>query len=336
MTYERIEWRPLGYEIFVLVNFGLIYLLTAPNTNAVLETLPSVMAQMSVSLLLQICAGVVIRLIVGAIRGGWREYLAVIRKPAWIVETVRMLIIGALVVHVYCWIKTALPLLHPRLFDQELWDFDRAIFFGISPNIFALNLFSNHTLLRFVDATYGNIFVASVFIAFAYFLSAPSRRLRIAFVTTNAAMWIIGAWLYMALPSLGPAYRFPDVWFQYSADFVRTQQLQALLWKNYAEVIKLRLPGGRPGNVNIILGIAAFPSMHVAFQTFVFLWFRRLWTWGQVTFALFAFVIFLGSLLTGWHYLIDSLAGLLLAWAAWTLASRKFRIARWAHLRRVL
>ena len=43
---------------------------------------------------------------------------------------------------------------------------------------------------------------------------------------------------------------------------------------------------------------------------YVFLWLRRLWTWGQVMFGFFVLAILLGSMVTGWHYLIDGLAGI--------------------------
>ena len=39
--------------------------------------------------------------------------------------------------------------------------------------------------------------------------------------------------------------------------------------------------------MSVVYGIAAFPSMHVAFQTFVFLWMRRLWIYGQLVFGVF-------------------------------------------------
>src|SRR5258705_13913836 len=109
-----------------------------------------------------------------------------------------------------------------------------------------------------------------------------------------------GAWLYVLVPALGPAYRFPDVWLQYSTDLRTTQGLQALLWRNYQNVIQVD-QSRKATPVNILFGIAAFPSMHVAFQTFIFLWFRRLWTWGEVMFAFFVFAIFFGALITGWH-----------------------------------
>src|SRR5260370_40179023 len=95
------------------------------------------------------------------------------------------------------WIKLTVPLFPPRLFDQALWDLDRHLFFGLSPNIFFLDLFSNRPVLRAIDWSYASIFLYSTVIAFTFFLSAPGRRLRIAFITGNCVMWIAGAGLYM-------------------------------------------------------------------------------------------------------------------------------------------
>ena len=334
MTNARIDWRPRAYEIVIVVNLLLIHALLMRHTQSVLTTLPLTLLVAMPSLAIQGAAGVLIRLIVAYFRGNAGDYLREIRKPAWIVETLRLLLGAALVLHVYGWIKLAIPLVHPRLFDQQLWDLDRAIFFGISPNIFFLNLFSSHAALVTVDYTYAYIFAAGLSIVIAYFASTPSKRLQVAFITGHTIMWFTGVWLYMLVPSLGPAYRFPDVWLQYSQDLHITQNLQLTLWQNYANVLKI--PHGGTAPANILLGIAAFPSMHVAFQMFIFLWFRRLWTWGEVLFAIFVLFIFLGALITGWHYLIDLFAGLLLAYLTWVLTSRRYRILRFTHLSRVL
>jgi hypothetical protein len=91
---------------------------------------------------------------------------------------------------------------------------------------------------------------------------------------------------------------------------------------------------GEPhGGIQIVLGIAAFPSLHVAFQTYVFLWMRRLWTSGEVLFGIFALVILLGSMITGWHYLIDGLAGIALAVLWWGIFWRRAEVSRWLSLR---
>jgi hypothetical protein len=332
MTGPKLSWRPHFYEVAAVVNILIIHLMLMRDAWAVIETLPAVLVSVGPTFIIQLVAGVIVRLAICAWRGNWRAYLAEIRRPAWIVESIRIVIFGTLVVHAYGWIKIAVPLRHPRLFDQELWNLDQTLFFGLSPNILALNLFGNRTVLHVVDYWYGNLFIVSMFVAFGYFLSAPSNRLRIAFVTGNAVMWLTGSWLYMALPSIGPAYRFPEIWLRYVDDFRKTQFLQALLWGNYQRV--LLLPTSvNPGPINVMLGIAAFPSLHVAMQTYVFLWFRKLWTWGEIMFGFFVFFILLGSLITGWHYLIDGIAGILLAYISYAIAMRAFRVHRWLKLR---
>lgn len=333
MTVRRIDWRPRAYELVVLGNLVVIYVATMGRTQGVLLSLPESLFAGMFSLGVQAFAGVLIRLIVAAVRGNAGRYLAVIRRPMWLLETARLLFAAALMVHVYCWIKITIPILHPPLFDQQLWNLDRALFFGISPNIFFLSLFSSHAALTVVDFTYGPIFLVGLFVAFAYFISSPSNRLRVAFVTGHAFMWIAGAWLYVLIPSLGPAYRFPQVWLEYANSLPRTQGLQAQLWVNYSKVLRLR--AGLPlttGPVNILHGIAAFPSMHVAFQTFIFLWFRRVWKWGELLFAVFVLMIFLGALISGWHYLVDLYAGMLLAWIVWAVTSRRYRVIRFTRL----
>lgn len=336
MTNERIDWRPHLYEIVIVINFFIIFAMTMKNTHSVILTLPFTLIAGGGSMLIQGVAGIIVRLLIGLVRGNWRDYFDTIRKPAWIVESLRVLLGATLLLHVYSWIKISIPLLHPRLFDQQLWDIDRAIFFGISPNILFLNLFSNHYVLRAIDETYGNIFVAGLTVAIAYFLSEPSKRLRVAFITGHVFLWLIGGWLYMLIPSLGPAYRFPDIWMPYGDDFRTTLHLQAILWGNYSKVLRIAQPGSDSRPINILLGVAAFPSMHVAFQTFIFLWFRRIWKGGEVLFGIFVFVISLGAMVTGWHYLIDVLAGGLLAWIVWAMTSRRYKVVRWTELHAIV
>ena len=291
---------------------------------------PVWIASLGFTLLLQAASGVAVRLIVDFARGR-RGYLRRIRRPAWIIETLRLTLAIALMFYAYGWIKLAMPVVHPGLFDQLLWDIDRLLLFGAAPTIFVLDLFGNPGFLKAIDWSYANIFFASTIVAVAYFLSEPSRRIRLAFTNGNAVLWLGGAWLYMLVPSLGPAYGFPDVWLAFDQSLTRTQALQALLMRNYQDV--LRASRGEPhGPINIMMGIAAFPSLHVAFQTYVFLWMRRLWTSGEVLFGIFAAAIFLGSLITGWHYLIDSLAGLILAFACWWVFWRRARMARFLRL----
>ena len=291
--------RPYFFEIFTVVNFAIIQIALWRITRAPLLTILATFLTLVPAFLIQAVIGIIVRMVVARVRR--TEYTNLIRSRRWMTDSIRIILFSALSVHVYGWIKLSVPLLHPQLFDSELWNIDRAIFFGHSPNIFFLDLFS--TSLRFFDWTYANVFVASLNIASIYFLSEPDERVRIGFTNANTLMWIAGAWLYLLIPSLGPAYRFPSVWLPLSAMLTNTQQLQRILMNNYQNVLHNQA-------VNILLGIAAFPSLHVAFEMLVTLWMRGRW---RLLFALITLIIFLGSIITGWHYLIDSIAGIVLA-----------------------
>ena len=323
--------RPYFFEIFVVANlavFALLALGTLPLVGQPVKVIGGLIATFAVEALV----GIAIRVAVALVRRE-RGYLRIIRRPRWLLDTLRLVVGAALVVFTYGWIKLVVPVVHPELFDQALWDLDQLLFFGAAPAVFVLDLFGNPAMLRVIDWSYANIFAASVVIASAYFLSEPSRRIRVAFANGYALLWIAGAWLYLLVPSLGPAYRFPDIWMAHGDTLRRTQTFQALLMRNYQDV--LRAWNGEPHRpISIIFGIGAFPSLHVAFQTYVFLWMRRLWTSGEVLFGIFVVAIFLGSMITGWHYFIDGVAGLLLALACYKLFSRRAHLRHWLELRR--
>ncbi len=320
-----VRARPYFFEIFALANFILIQVLLWP-LRAPLATLPRVLWIMSSGFVLQAAVGVAIRAALAWRRGQPRAYFAVIRSPLWITDTLRIALASGLFIHAYGWIKLAIPLLHRRLFDQQLWDLDAMLLAGHSPNELFLTLFSAPPVLRAIDWTYANVFIASLMIASTFFGSSPSRRLRVAFMDSNVLLWLTGAWLYVALPSLGPAYRFPAVWIPLAVLLDRTQTLQRLLMSNYQNV--LQFARGIPRPVNVLFGVAAFPSLHVAFQTLVFLWMRRVWRWGEIVFGLFTATILIGSVVTGWHYLIDGIAGMALAWLCYAVSSRMHRMRR--------
>lgn len=329
---RRIWRRPYFFEIVSLANFIVIFLLVAPANPIVLTSLPVTLKVFVPQLAAYGAIGVIVRAAIAAYRGQLRAYWRIIRSPGWLVDSVRIIAFGALMVHTYFWIKLVVPLLHPVLYDQQLWNVDRVMMFGYSPNILFLNVFSQSAVLQTIDWAYARIFFVSMSIAFIFFLSAPSRRLRAAFSNGNTLLWLIGAWLYMLVPSLGPAFRFPDVWLPFVYGLGMTQNFQAMLIRNYQAV--LRLPhGGSLRDIQLMFGVAAFPSLHVAFQTFVFLWMRRLWIYGEIVFGVFTFVIVIGSVVTGWHYLVDGIAGMVMALGCYIAGATMWRMREWLRLR---
>jgi len=114
----------------------------------------------------------------------------------------------------------------------------------------------------------------------------------------------IGSTGYLLVPATGPAVAFP-------------------------ELFTVPLSGRVEGTLLGLIDAAraprdVFPSLHVGFLMFVYLWMRRLWPRTSLVFAFFVFAILLGSVITGWHYLIDGLAGILLAVLAYLLSTRSY------------
>lgn len=318
------------FEILALATLGIL-LLFFRGSLPIVGSPDGHMLTLTAALGVQALAGIAVRAVVSLVRRD-RSYLRRIATAQWLADTARIVLFSALLVFDYGWIKLVVPVYHPTLFDEALWEFDRILGFGLSPSELALNLFHAPMVLRAVDWSYANIFYASTVIAFGWFASEPSRRVRIAFANGNALLWVLGAWLYLLIPSLGPAYRFPDIWLVHAESLRITQGLQAVLMRNYNNV--LRAAAGEPhGPISIVFGIAAFPSLHVAFQTYVFLWMRRLWSAGEVLFGVFALTIFLGSMITGWHYLVDGLAGVAMAWLCHSVFWRRAGLSRWLERR---
>jgi hypothetical protein len=316
---RRVHRGPYLFEGLTVIAFAAVAWLTR-HDRIVAGQAPLGILAFAITLTGQCLAGVAVRSVVALVRRQ-RGYFRIIRSAGWLTDTLRLIVFGAIAIYAYGWVKLVVPVYHPVLFDQELWQLDRTLFFGLSPNIFFLQLFAGTPILRLVDWSYAYIFYVNITLAMAYFLSAPSRRLRVAFTNGDTILWLAGGWLYLLLPSLGPAYRFPETWFAQTASLQRTQAIQGMLMRNYTQV--LRAASGATGlDVKIVYGIGAFPSLHVGFLMFVYLWMRRLWPRTSLVFAFFVFAILLGSVITGWHYLVDGLAGILLAILAYLLSTR--------------
>jgi hypothetical protein len=313
-------WRPYFFEILTVANL-LVMLFALRNLGPIpLLSMGAIVPKVILGFLLQMLLGVGIRLAFAIRRGAVRELLTTYRSAGWIVDTLRLAFFSGIWVHEYGWIKLTVPMLHPRLFDQQLWHLDRAICFGYEPNVFLLTLFSAAPVLRVIDWTYAVIFFGSLDLVTVFIASAPDRRLRVCFMNSNTMLWLVGAWLYVAVPALGPAYRFPELWLPLAPLLTETQHYQRLLMSNYTAVLSW-LRGGQPP-VNILFGVAAFPSLHVGFQVLAFLWMRRVTRWGGTVFGVFVVFIFIGSIVTGWHYLIDGIAGVALACLCYAASCR--------------
>jgi hypothetical protein len=253
-------------------------------------------------------------------------YFAILRNREWWALTFRIWLGIVISLHLYMWLKLYVPFLNRNLLDASIWEFEQTLFGGVSPNIFLLELFKYPWALRGIDWAYPNLFQVGIIACLMFIPALPSRSLRLKCTTSYSLLWTSGGWLHVLLPAMGPCYWFPSAWKPFAEWLPLSLYMQAELLKNYQG---LALSGHGAGiQLHTTFGVAAVPSMHNASQALLAMWAWRLNRWvGWGVWMTFA-VIFLGSVITGWHYVVDALSGTALAAACYWGVQTAFRRSR--------
>ncbi|HHQ49311.1 MAG TPA: phosphatase PAP2 family protein [Acidobacteria bacterium] len=237
---------------------------------------------------------------------GWWELPLVVVAYAILAET-------------YVWGKVFVPVIHPGLFDVHLARLDRTLFLGVNPNVAFLTIFEGNPqwVSTALDVFYAD-FITMMLCVTAWFMADRSAR-RKGFLTAVALLWSMGLWLYIAVPSVGPAFTDPAFGHELRSLFPRAAATQDTLIRQYQHVLLLAngedLPL-RPG-----YGVAAMPSLHVAAEALFFFWCLRMRSSWRTVFLALTVLTWIGSIATGWHWAVDGLVGVILAfgagWAGW-------------------
>jgi PAP2 superfamily len=199
-----------------------------------------------------------------------------------------------------------LPLTNPRSLDHQLYRFDLSVF-GVEPAVYFDRFVSPATTEWFAFFYFGYFLLLGMHVLPILFMSRH-RRMLAEFALGMILLFCIGHTLYIFVPGYGPYKAMPEVF---------AHQLPPGIWWNTTQ--KLVASGGAQKDI--------FPSLHTAAPTFLVLFsFHRRgelpfrYTWPFV--ALFAGNIVIATMFLRWHYVIDVVAGLLLAVLAHTLSVR--------------
>jgi membrane-associated phospholipid phosphatase len=213
-------------------------------------------------------------------------------------------------------LKSSVFLINPRVWDSELQHLDQMIHFGISPSLFFLELFKSEYFYRGIDYFYSIIYGGLVILYPPIFIGIASRHVRRVLGTAFILIFVIGVIVYIAIPSWGPVFVEPEEFESALQQMPMTVKVQSQLYKETSSLVRNPL-----GTRTIVYGgIAAFPSLHVAILTlFALISHTVSKTWFKIN-VLFVIFMILGSVVTGYHYLIDGYAGLLLGWGTYKLA----------------
>ncbi len=257
----------------------------------------------------------------------WRSPLPWARAvlaPAQLVLLARVWLAAMVMTYAYSWLKVSVPLLHRELYDAALWRLDRALHLGVSPSLFAVELFGRSAAAPWIDFWYALWLTTVLAAQSVIFLSRePARRRN--FALACSLLWLTGALVYLAIPAVGPAFFSPDVFAEVLPRMPYAATMEGKLWSNYLAMVSAR-DQGAVFQFKPFLAVAALPSLHVGAHWMFALWARRHARRWFLPLAIATALTFVGSLLTGLHYAVDGYAGMLLAWGAVVLADRLERV----------
>ncbi|HEX3583677.1 MAG TPA: phosphatase PAP2 family protein [Thermoanaerobaculia bacterium] len=231
-------------------------------------------------------------------------------------EIARACVTLALVLAVSFLLKSFIHLINPRVFDRQLFALDRQIHFGYSPTIFLVTLFDQPLFLRALDAFYTYIYYALFIFGSAAMFALLDSRWRFRYGAAFVLMWVTATIFYLLVPSWGPAFSATSLVEPALRHMPRTVWIQSQLYRELSTLIQAPLAP----RVAYFGGVAAFPSLHVACVALLTIASRHVARLAFVL-ALIALVLMLFcSVISGYHFLLDGYAGILIAAGAWWLA----------------
>jgi hypothetical protein len=216
--------------------------------------------------------------------------------------------------------KSAIPLVHPFAWDQQLWSLGFMIHGG-QPDRLLAPLFGSPWAIIALDRLYETWWFVLVGLLLWQIWQrdlAMAKRFLLAF----ALIWIVlGIFVATMFSSAGPCYaRLLTGTHRYDELLARLHVANALspltaieaqkyLWSAYLR--GLIPPGG---------GISAFPSLHVAGATLAALAiYERSRALGTLAWIYMAFIL-IASIMLGWHYSVDGYVAILGTGACWVAA----------------
>ena len=217
-------------------------------------------------------------------------------------------LLGYFVVYVcYRNLKSWDVLLTPR--DAMLLRWDRWLFFGHSPAVLLHDLLGEDLAARLLTDLYESFSWLVTIALVAALAFTPTVRQAYVFVVAAMWAWILGVGSYYLIPSLGPFHEAPGEFAGLTGTSI--QRTQAAYVEQRAHLL------AHPHAADAFAQISAFASLHCALTCLIWLMARyyglRILSW-----VAFAFLVgtVLATVYLGWHFAVDDVAGIAIAWAA--------------------
>nr|WP_246416683.1 phosphatase PAP2 family protein [Nocardioides luti] len=190
-----------------------------------------------------------------------------------------------------------------------LLGWDRWLFLGHSPAVLLHDLLGQHVAAYVLMVVYESFsWLATVSFVAAITLTTRVRDGYV-FIASAVWVWILGVGSYYLIPSLGPFHSAPQDFAGLPHTMI--QDTQARYVAQRAHLL------AHPAASDSFAQISAFASLHVAVTT-VLLLMARYYGLRRTARAMTVFLggTLLATVYLGWHFAVDDLAGLVLAFVA--------------------
>ncbi|WP_457206399.1 phosphatase PAP2 family protein [Nocardioides sp. P5_C9_2] len=251
-------------------------------------------------------------------RAGWTPRRAVtVLRERWTRRRVVLAATGLLAYHLvylsYHNLKSWVVFREPR--DAMLQRWDEWLFLGHTPAVLLHDLLGQHVAAYVLTWWYVSF---STVVTFALVASlAFTDRVRQGYVYLSSAMWvwILGVGAYYLIPSLGPFSHAPEDFAGLARTMNQDTQARYLIQR----VVLLADPQAHGATAQV----AAFASLHVAVVLMILLMARY---YGLRRISRVLGVYLAGTLVAtvylGWHFVVDLVGGVAIAYAAVALGRR--------------
>lgn len=174
------------------------------------------------------------------------------------------------------------------------------------------------------DRLYHSCWLIELSAAFALVVIGRSTRIMVQFCLSLVLLFYLGRFLGMLNPVMGPAIYRPE-WFPYlhgSLTGVAMQQVASVIANGPAFAFQM-------GGV-LLGGVSAMPSLHVAMVAVTAYWLGVAKSWTALISIPWVILIWISTVVLGWHYILDGAGGLILAAVSVWLAKMVAIFARFS------
>jgi hypothetical protein len=193
--------------------------------------------------------------------------------------------------------------------DALLARIDRWLFLSHSPAVLLHDLLGQHVADYTLTAVYESFSTwvpLSVVVVLAF---ADHLRDAFVFVSSAAWVWILGIVSYYLIPTIGPFASAPRHFAGLPHTVVTSTQAQFVGQRLYLLQ--------HPHDGDAFSQLAAFGSLHVGFTCMTMLVLRHFgFRWAGRAMTVYLGAVMLATVYLGWHFAVDDIAGLAIAFAA--------------------